>query len=65
VRSDSTAARLIIAFSTIMSGSLMPDLYAAPRNNEPKNKHNLTPDEILFMENMTPKQKKKFLKERK
>jgi hypothetical protein len=29
---------------------------------DPKNKYNLTPEEVILLESMTPKEKKKFLK---
>lgn len=32
------------------------------KSSEPKNKYKLTDEEIELMENMTPKEKKKFLK---
>lgn len=42
-------------------------LYLPPayKLQAPKNKYNLTDEELEQMERMTPKQKKKFLKERK
>jgi hypothetical protein len=35
---------------------------AIPRHREPKNKHNLKPEHLELMKDMTPKEKKKFIK---
>lgn len=52
------AATLALAFS----GQSFPLVDKRSKSNEPKNKHNLSYEQIELLKTMSPKDKKKFLK---
>lgn len=52
------AATMIMAFQ----GQLFPLVDRRSKNNEPKNKLNLSDEQIELLKTMTPKQKKKFIR---
>ena len=63
MKKDNFGARVLLTALAAMSPN---DHIFEPRIEQPpKNKYNLTDEELVMMETMTPKQKKAFLKERK
>jgi hypothetical protein len=52
------AATMIMAFQ----GQSFPLVDRRSKNNEPKNKLNLSDEQIELLKTMTPKQKKKFIR---
>ena len=58
----SNKAALAVMMAQALGGQLFPLVDKRSQNNDPRNKHNLTDEQIELLKTMSPKDKKKFLR---
>lgn len=59
----SNKAALAVILAQALGGQLFPLVDKRSQSNEPRNKHNLTDEQRELLKTMSPKDKKKFIRE--